>query len=183
MEEQALWRRGRAGLPSIAGSHHLTDPVRWPPAPPHLDQAADDVADHVVEKPVGFDFQGPTPAPQRRCQRQGIESPRLLSPVTKADVADGRLAGGAGGLKTGEIVPSHDPTRGRDDRVEIDVDPQSPAVAIAERVGGAAHTDAIAIAFRRGVSQRVKMAGRLDDVLHGDRIRQFRLQRPGQGVG
>ena len=55
-EKQPLGGRCGTGLAAVFGEQDLGEPVRGVSMAANFDQGADDVADHVVEKAVGGDF-------------------------------------------------------------------------------------------------------------------------------
>ena len=80
-------RRGLAGGAAVHGGEHLGRPRLGPDAAAHLDQRAHDRPDHVVEEPVGLDFDGHEilPLPPAPLDPQG---------ENRADACLARRAGG-----------------------------------------------------------------------------------------
>ena len=94
-QEQPLRRRGRAGGAAIGGLRAPRPARPRPGAAAHLDQRADDGADHVVEEPVGLDFQG---------HEVRARAPLPRSTREVEDRADAVLPRRAGGLEAAEVV-------------------------------------------------------------------------------
>src|SRR5207247_1877512 len=103
-QKKSLRRRGGAGGAAVARGEDFAGPGFRLLAAADERQRADDVADHVVEKPVGFDF-----------DMEQVGTPLPCPAPLDGDFVDGaNRAGplGSAGLKAGEVVRIEEMLRG-----------------------------------------------------------------------
>src|SRR5690606_30803290 len=120
-------------------------------------QRADDVADHVVEKSVGFDFDcqpldrriiAPLPCPAYSALIDDFQCPH---------VTNCGFAVTARSLKTGEVVSPAKPFSRGLHRSNVDRAGQMPAVAVLTRVPSSPNLQLVAVALADRVANGVEV--------------------------
>lgn len=191
-QAQPLRRGGRAGDATILGVENFGRPSYGPTTAAHLDQGADDSADHVVEESVGFDLEGDEivvgghESGQSRFGWKQIGSLPCPAPLD-GEVEDGSDAGfplGSAGLKAAEVVGAEQSVggvlHGFGVKAAVDV---VPGELSGENFANRAVVDCVAISLADGVADCVEALGRFRHVEDNDVVGQVGVEGSQQNIG
>ena len=164
-----MGRGGRAGPAAVAALQEPGHPAGVLRASAHLDQAAHDVANHVVQEAVRRD-----------------EEPEPVAPGDQSDRAHrayGRASATGSGAEGGEVVLAAQQLEARAHRRSVQPPRQVPGVAPEERVGDCGPIDEVEIALPGGRTARVEAGGGRPRVDHPHGVGQERVERALQALG
>ena len=150
-------------MDSVAPLEYFIDPCGGLFPIADLEQRADDIANHVIEEPVRFDFDR---------QMTGLVEIVSGQNVTGPNVSHRGFPFGAGRFKACEVAMPDDPVGRLSHRVDIDVAADPPAVSMFERISLLTHLQLVAIAFSDGVANRMEIIGGPMDFGDDDRVGQ-----------
>ncbi len=162
-------RRGPARPAAIHRLQHLARPRFRPGAAAHVDQRADDRADHIIEEPVGLDFQGD----------EVLALPPAPLDAQVIDRADARFSRRSGGLETAEIVRADQRRGGPLHGVGIQSPVgEMPGVAAGENVADRPVVDHVAVSLPHGIVRGVETVVYVGRLEHGHAVGQHRIEGP-----
>ncbi len=169
LQKQAVRRCRRSGKRSVLRRQHLCDPLDRLLATPDVDQCSDDVANHVVKKTIGFDFDRTSVA---------VEFARFV--VDDHAVTNGsyrRLSVASRSLETSKVMRANQSIGGETHGVYIDRKLQMPTVTKIESVSCPLDLKLVTISLANTVTNRMKRIRRIATRFHHNVRRQVCVER------
>ena len=168
-EDETVGRRGRTRERTVARGQNVGHPSDGTRPPPHFDRATDQIADHVVQEPIGRD--------QHADERAAAEDVYGVHAADRRRIASRRRA------ERAEVVPAaHRRQRGAHGR-EIERARHMPGNATPQRVGDRAVVEQIEVPLAGGRATRVESRGRVRRIEHAHARWQRCVQRRLDGGG